>query len=425
MTSTTYRLVRGATRLGAGAAFLLLAAMAWAQGSFVQIYGSLNSGFEVAEREGATRSLIPLNSMTPAPGLNPINSPTQARLVSSNSNIGFRGSEDLGGGWKGIFQLESFIFLDTGSGNLGGRNSNVGLQHNDWGVIFYGLWDTPYKHSTIRLDAFNVWDSNQEVMMGSPGFNVSAGTFSGGRVNGPGDAAFQRRQGNSVQYWTPQWKGFSARLGFSPGEQKGQVNGVQINPYLWSVMLAYENGPLYLSYGYEQHNDYFGLNGMLAASVVTPIGPANTGSRDFGHRAGAGYTLFGSTTLGVMYEYLSYQNDLAAGSNPNAIREYARSAWYVTLQQRLGSFVLRGQVGFANDGSCSLALAGCSNADLASTHYAIGASYDFSKRTELYLYYTRVSNERASNYNLASGGQITGGVGSDPQAVALAIRHRF
>jgi len=398
--------------------------MAWADGSFVQIYGSLNSGFEVARREGATASVTPLNSMTPAPGLNPVNFDTQPRLVSSNSNIGFRGSEDLGNGFKAIFQLESFIFLDTGNGNLGGRNSNVGLQSNTWGTIFYGIWDTPYKQSTIRLDAFNVWDSNQEVIMGSPGFNVSAGTFSG-RVSGPGDASFQRRQGNSVQYWTPQWNGLSAKLGYSPGEQKGVVGGTTINPWIWSATVMYENGPLYLSYAYEQHNDYFGLNGMLSPTVVTPVGLANSGSRDFGHRAGAGYTLFGSTTLGLMYEYLSYHNDLGAGANATAIRAYSRSGWYVTLQQRLGNFVLRGQVGWANDGSCSTALLGCSNNDLATTHYAFGASYDFSKRTDLYLYYTRVSNERASNYNLASGGQITGGVGSDPQTVALALRHRF
>jgi len=424
MASTTHLFLCRATRLVAGAALLAATTLSWAQGTFVQIYGSLNSGFEVARREGATASVTALNSMTPAPGVNPVNFPTQPRLVSSNSNIGFRGSEDLGNGWKAIFQLESFIFLDTGNGNLGGRNSNVGLQSNDWGVVFYGIWDTPYKLSTIRLDAFNVWDSNQEVIMGSPGFNVSAGTFSA-RVNGPGDASFQRRQGNSVQYWTPQWNGLSAKIGYSPGEQKGVVNTVTINPWIWSVALAYENGPFYLSYAYEQHNDYFGLNGMLAASVVTPIGPANSGSRDFGHRAGAGYTFFANTTVGLMYEYLSYHNDLSAGSNPNAIRDYSRSGWYVTLQQRLGSFVLRGQVGWADDGFCNTALGGCSNNDLATTHYALGASYYFSKRTELYLYYTRVSNERASNYNLASGGQITGGVGSDPQTVALALRHRF
>lgn len=415
--------IRRVSTLLAGAVALLVTSLAGAQGSFVQIYGSLNAGLEYAKRDDATASTIALNSLTPAPGLSPLNTPGQARLVSSNSNIGFRGTEDLGGGLKAIFQLESFIFLDTGGGNLGGRNSNVGLQ-SDWGVVFYGIWDTPYKLTTVRLDAFNVWDANYESILGSPGFNVVAGTFSG-RQNGPADASFERRQGNSVHYWTPQWKGLSAKVAFSPGEQKGTVGGVSINPWIWSAAVAYENGPFYLTYGYEQHNDFFGLNGMLAASVVTPIGTANSGSRDFGHRAGAGYTFFGNTTVGVIYEYLSYQNDLAAGSALTATRKYSRDAYYVTLQQRLGNFVLRGQVGWASDGSCSLAALGCSNADLASTNWAVGASYDLSKRTELYLYYARVSNERGSNYNFDAGGSITGGPGSDPQTVALAIRHRF
>lgn len=409
----------------AGALLLLTTSHAGAQGSFVQLYGSLNGGLEYAEREGATASTTALNSLTPAPGLNPINTPGQPRVVSSNSNIGFRGAEDLGGGWKAIFQLESFIFLDTGGGNLGGRNSNVGLQSNDWGTVFYGIWDTPFKLTTVRLDAFNVWDANYESILGSPGFNVVAGTFSGGRTGGPADASFERRQGNSVHYWTPQWKGLSAKLAYSPGEQKGTVNTVTIDPWIWSVGVAYENGPLYLTYGYEQHNDFFGLNGMLAAGVVTPIGQANKGSRDFGHRAGAGYTLFGSTTLGVIYEYLSYQNDLGAGAAVTSTRRYSRNAWYGTLQQRLGKFVLRGQVGWAADGSCGLAAVGCSTADLSSINWAVGASYELSKRTELYLYYAQVSNERASNYNFDAGGSLTGGPGSDPQTVALAIRHRF
>ena len=121
----SHNILRRTLALLAGTIAMFAATLAGAQGSFVQIYGSFNAGFEYAAREGATASTTALNSLTPA-----------------------------------IFQLESFIFLDTGNGNLGGRNSNVGLQSNDWGTVFYGIWDTPFKLTTVRLDAFNVWDAN-------------------------------------------------------------------------------------------------------------------------------------------------------------------------------------------------------------------------------------------------------------------------
>ena len=153
---------------------------------------------------------------------------SQAGLSSNSSNIGFRGSEDLGGGLKAIFQIESAINIDTGSGNLGGRNSNVGIA-SDWGTVFYGQWDTPYKYIHQKVDPFYSTGAASfgAGIIGSPGFNVLSGTFNAATLGAgatttslSADAAFDRRQGNSVQYWTPNWAGFSGRLFYSPGEGK-------------------------------------------------------------------------------------------------------------------------------------------------------------------------------------------------------------
>jgi predicted porin len=53
---------------------------------------------------------------------------------------GFRGTEDLGGGLKASFNLESHFSADTGAGvgPLFRRQSNVGLSSADWGTLTLG-----------------------------------------------------------------------------------------------------------------------------------------------------------------------------------------------------------------------------------------------------------------------------------------------
>ncbi|MFX5578745.1 porin, partial [Acinetobacter baumannii] len=57
------------------------------------------------------------------------------------SRIGFRGTEDLGGGLQALFVLESGFAPDTGAmgqgGRLFGRQSYVGLK-SGWGQIMLG-----------------------------------------------------------------------------------------------------------------------------------------------------------------------------------------------------------------------------------------------------------------------------------------------
>ncbi|MGH8771704.1 MAG: porin, partial [Burkholderiales bacterium] len=122
----------------------LFSAGAFAQGSNVTVYGTLNADFENVERDGATSPPDAGNSFVPSSAVlgSPITGAdleSRNRVSSNSSNIGFRGTEDLGNGLKAIFQLESSINLDAGGGNLGGRNSNVGLT-GAWGTVFYGQW---------------------------------------------------------------------------------------------------------------------------------------------------------------------------------------------------------------------------------------------------------------------------------------------
>ncbi len=91
----------------------------------VTIYGVLDAGVEHLSSVGGSGSL------TRMPGLG----------VSVPSRLGFRGTEDLGGGLKAIFTLESGFGTDSGTLNQGGRffgrQAFVGLS-GDWGSVTLG-----------------------------------------------------------------------------------------------------------------------------------------------------------------------------------------------------------------------------------------------------------------------------------------------
>ena len=83
------------------AAAMTAAMAAQADNSSVTIYGTINADIETVKAEGSTSGAG--------------NQPSRTRVSQNSSNIGFRGSEDLGGGLKAIFQVEQGVNIDTGT----------------------------------------------------------------------------------------------------------------------------------------------------------------------------------------------------------------------------------------------------------------------------------------------------------------------
>src|ERR1051325_2275008 len=77
----------------------------------------------------------------------------RTRSDDSSSLLGVRGTEDLGGGLKAFFQLETAFKIEQNDTGFAARNSGVGLQ-GGWGSILLGRWDTPWKVATIAVDPF-------------------------------------------------------------------------------------------------------------------------------------------------------------------------------------------------------------------------------------------------------------------------------
>jgi predicted porin len=70
----------------------------------------------------------------------------------------------------------------------------------------------------------------------------------------------------------------------------------------------------------------------------------------------------------------------------------------------------------------------CNGGDTGSNQYSLGASYNFSKRTLAYLYYTLQDNDDLGRYRMGTNtGPVQSNVpvGGQAQAIGLGIRHSF
>jgi predicted porin len=377
--------------------------LASAQASQVQIYGTFNPMVDNIKTSGAT-----------APGLSPAtggatlvtaatytgdlgNLPSRNRMTSGTSNIGFKGSYKVSDDLKVIWQIESAVSPDGDPPNAWtSRNSCLGLE-GSWGTVFYGNWDTPYKYPILFVGALRGLNPFDNALTANPGFNVPGTTTQNGRVNTAADAAFNRRQGNSVQYWTPNLNGFSGRVAYSVNEGKTTATTTvpSTSPTLWSALLSYKAGAFNISYGHEQHNDYFGLAQLGGSAGATAT---NASSKDMGNELVASYAFSTGTKISAIAEKLSYDTDDTVVGRVN---HYERTAFYLLVQQRWAAHQLFGSYGKAKEGSVTVVGGGPATANgLGGAQWSAGYSYGLSKTADLYAAVYGMNNDRSATYAL-------------------------
>lgn len=357
-----------------GAAGLALAsASALAQADTVTIYGFLKVDVESVWANGANGG--------------------QGRMgrVSNNlSVLGFKGVEDLGGGLQAFFQIESNVGVDTGSGALADRNDNVGLR-GSLGEIFAGQYETPYRFvSVYAIDPFTAGIFASNSIMGN-GFTTAA--------NAQSPASFDRRQKNLVQYSTPNFNGLVGKIAYAAREERTATT----DPSLVSGLLTYENGPLYLAFGHEEHKDYFGA-----------------GTVDTGNKIGAAYSI-GNTRVRFVWERLKYE--------PTASTSLRRDAWQLALTHNIGNGQLRASYVRAerSKGNAAAGIGGIGKPGTASgaQQVSLGYGYTLSKRTELWGAFTKIFNEQNASYNLSANPIPGMSAGQSPAGVGVGITHKF
>jgi predicted porin len=374
------------TAIAVAVAGALAAPVAMAQGSTVQIGGSLHLIYGLHNPH------------------NPSAASKHDNMHQSEPEIRVRGEEKLGGGLSVWFQCTSSFDVvgtqaQTNSAGWCGRNSGIGFK-GGWGNLFAGTWDTPHK---LNFNQARGWFS---------GTNVFGGTatllYSGSQSNvGNAGASFYRRQSRTWNYHSPSWGGFSVNGAVSASNEQAAIPETPgRSPRLYSVAGMYRGGPLYVGLSYEQHQDFRAVG--------------NGGDDDSINLVGV-YTFANAIRLSAVYARNDYENVAVVGDSVKT------RGWATYLDWRIaGPHSLKAQYGRLRDVKGTLGTtignftAGNSTGGKV---YGIDYAYDFSKRTQGYLGYARMKND--GNTNAFDQGIADATLGGKQTFMGLGLRHRF
>ena len=290
-----------------------------------------------------------------------LNGTTTKQLANDASRLGFKGSEDLGGGLRAGFQLEHGFDASTGipsSSAFWSRQSEVNLS-GAFGTIRLGrFFSEAYFASAdyVSMHNHDTGDSSDALY------------------------AYIGRNTNKVAYRLPTIvKGLSVEGSVSAPE------GVAGAARTWDGAVNYNAGALAMGLGYEKNG---AANQVVARALV------DLGSFVFG-----GY---------VQRDTSGFAPTSKLGTRTN-IR---LSGAYL-----VGASEFHLNVGSA--GSYS------NVANSSAKQYTIAYNYNLSKRTKVYTYYTGVKDGSANIYNAANFGIAKTGSDTKFSAIAFGLRHNF
>jgi predicted porin len=317
---------------------------------------------------------------------------TNGLLNSNSSRFGIRGNEDLGGGLKAIYQVESGAFnADDGSSGFGGtlRNTYMGLAGSSWGSVKFGRHDTPVKDMSRKIDAFN-----EEI---------------GDMRTGIGYARFDNRASNMVRYDSPSFSGIQAAVLYSASETNADVTAATVvssvpatsapSTGITSANVTWAQGPIYVGLGYEVHNAHD--SNLKEESDIRLVGMWNITPEFY---------------LAAIYDQVS---------NVLYLDNVDGSTWGIGGGFKFANNLIKAQ--YAQVDSVDNA-----SPDNGATVWAIGVDHYFSKTTKVYLDYAKADNDDAQNVNVSSGyaghgasGVPAVGAGQSPSAVSVGMVINF
>ena len=352
------------------------------------------------------------------------------------SRWGIRGSEDLGGGWRALFVMESRLEADTGSlsnrpvsgqqlPDVQSQATLMGLPAGAQGTVTAvanGLADANFGVNINNARAFD-----RQIYLGlvtpvgavlggrmyTPGFEVDVeydifrteGIVNAGTTT-PFLPAVQNRISNALQYRI-QTESIVASVMYGFREDKTSV----ANASLVGAQVRYTTGGLSLGLGFNRAKDNSGRD-ALESRVL-----------------GASYRV-GAHKVAASWVNFENKNPIPAGAINSAVPAQIQNAFSEAFRQDGQRFHLGYQF---TTGPHTFRVAynrfdddRPNNADV--TTYGAGYNYAFSPRTDFYTQIARVSNSANAQVALGGNGYL-GGVtragGVDSTAMAVGIRHRF
>ena len=346
----------------------------------------------------------------------------------NSSRLGFRGTEDLGGGLAASFWLEAPISNDDGQQGIAtfARRSTVSLS-GGFGEIRLGRDYTPTFWNDTVFDPFGTNGVGTNLISTA---NTSFGGFgtpaaSTGAFTNVGSSNYVRASNTIGYFLPPNLGGFYGQVMYGMSEKTKYDNGIYTPTTANAARqgryvggrFGYANGPLdvALAYGSSTVGDNY------YAGTTTKINTLNLGaSYDFGP-----VKLFGEVSQAknkIDYEvtpFLGGRNDIdlkgyligvTVPVGAGLIRASYSAVKYDT-NQPYNPFVLN------------------NNADPKANKLALGYVHNLSKRTALYATVARISNKNGAGLTVGGPGFYQNAAGTFTPKTStgydFGIRHAF
>ncbi|GAB3551967.1 porin [Noviherbaspirillum agri] len=292
----------------------------------------------------------------------------------SSSRVGFKGTEDLGGGLSASFTLENGFNVDDGTfsttNTLFNRQAWVGL-NGGFGSVKLGRQQTPLYNALLAVDPFSI------NLAGNAQRIFGYGLYAADPLS---------RTDNTVNYTTPSLSGFTGQVAYTFGEQPGD-SSTRRNTALG---LSYVNGPINVQFAFHKANDA-ALTGAPAAT--------------FGAAADLRTAFIGATfDFGVAKAHAAF-----AESKAEAAAELDNRNYMIGVSAPVGAGTVmasynRNDVRDIDDG--------------VTNQYAVGYSHPLSKRTNLYTSFGYTKNDDNVRLNAFANGESS-------RLFNVGVRHTF
>lgn len=384
-------------------AVALGASVASAQSS-LQIYGLLNAGPVVGKfSPGNSRTFL-----SEAPYTAP--------------RMGFRGSEDLGGGLSAGFRLEAGVNVNDGTGDgpngslAFSRHSHLWLGSRTLGEVAMGR---------MYMPAFWVYLAS-DPGVGGDGLGSMGAVITQQHRTLTGQTGWGGFYSNALRYRSPSFAGLTSEVAYSLGAER--TGAARKDGRMMGMNLQYdqgEGGPLYLGAAYQRYMAWL-------------PGSAGAQGRDSSQRSWmlAARYRFGAVTLGGNYGRTSNSLGGAAGSATACIGADATPPSPASASAsgcNMRTFAISGRLDLTPSSSMDLSVAQlrATSGRLAGARaytLATGYTYYFSRRTWGYVQAVKMFNNDKAPWGLDAGlgGRAANGTpGFRPSAFSVGLMHSF
>jgi len=370
-----------------------VANVAHAQSS-VTLYGIVNEGIDYINNQGGGAVVGLIKGQT------------------NGSRWGLRGTEDLGGGLKAVFDLENGFDGSAGTlsqgGRLFGRSAWMGLQ-TPYGKLTLGRqYDAMHDDVGERLAATGIW-----AWIGS-----HPGDFDNLNAN--------FRMDSSIRYVSPTYAGVKLDLLFAPGGTAGNFGSGR----RYQLAATYNSGPIIGAIAYENINNpavsVYDSTAARGTSTFTSPGKsapfsgflsANTQAI---FAAGVGYKFGTGGQVSLLYTRTVFSDMLQSKSTPNS-GSATLNSYEANIRYRVMPTLL---LAAAYDYTTV-------RAPGRAAHYQqinAGPDYFLSKQTDIQLsgvWQHAGGIDSTGKAAVASIGSLGNSTTPTQVAVKLVLRHRF